>query len=118
MIKVYHFNYDFHQASATFEVDTEKFTADMAQVTLDFFTWNYDKEKDPVDEVMNKYAIQVLECATFNRYNVKGVIDSFNNNEGFCRLDGSAGITLIEVSPYEIDEQYLAVRIEDKVEPK
>jgi hypothetical protein len=56
MIKHYTFDYNIYDAQATFKVDTEKFTPEMAQSTLDFFTWDndYDEEEDPVDEVMKK----------------------------------------------------------------
>lgn len=105
----YDYNYDFHEATCKFEVDTNVFTKEMAQETLNFFTWEYNKENDPVDEVMKKYAMQVIQTATFESYNVYGVISEFEDKEGFCKLDGSTGITLLEVSEFEFYESSLYV---------
>ena len=107
MIKKYTYIYDFHEAEAEFEVDTEKFTAEIAQEVLDFWTWDYDEEADPVDEAMKKTAMEVIRVATFEGYNTDGVKDEFNSKEGWWKLDGSAGITLISVSGYEFDEDKL-----------
>ena len=56
MTKKYSFNYNSFDASAEFVVDLEKFTPELARSTLDFFTWRYDEDADPIDEVMKKYA--------------------------------------------------------------
>ncbi|SHE58352.1 DUF2528 family protein [Dysgonomonas macrotermitis] len=109
MIKRYNYEYGFGEATVSFEVDTDIFTAELANETLTFFCWNYDKDADPVDEVMKKYALEAIKQATFNNYNEFGVIDAFNNNEGFGRLDGSIGITLKEVTGYEFDESQLTI---------
>lgn len=111
MIKRYKFDYDYSEADASFKVDTEIFTKEMAQVILDFFTWDYDEEADPIDEVVKKYAIKVIMSATFDDLNVYGVIREFEDREGFCPLDGSCGIWLISVSGYEFNEDKLEVTI-------
>lgn len=111
-IKRYDFNYDMYEMEACFEVDTDKFTADHAKATLEFFTWNYDKEADPIDEVMKKYAIVAMNIATQEDYNEYGVISEFNDKEGFCKIDGSSGIKLISISGFEIEEHLLEMTIE------
>lgn len=113
MKKIYEFNYAFHEAHCSFVVDTEKFTAEIAQATLDFFAWDYDEENDPVDEVMNKYAIRVLEIASFNEYNEYGVISEFETEEGYCRIDGSMGILLTYVSGLEFHNSELGCEIKE-----
>lgn len=111
MKKIYKFDYDSMEAFAEFIVDTEIFTADHAKATLEFFTWKYDEEADPIDEVMKKYAMQAIRIATANNYNEIGVIEEFKDMEGFCRLDGSVGIKLTQVSYYEFDEDRMEVEI-------
>lgn len=107
MIKHYTFNYSLYEAQACFEVDTEKFSKDMAQATLDFFTWDYDDEADAIDEVMKKYAMESIRVGAFNSWNETGVISDFNEKEGFFPIDGSYGITLNLISNFEFDEDEL-----------
>lgn len=64
MIRHYTFNYNTYDAEACFKVDTEKFKAEDAKLLLEFFTWDYDKEADPIDELMKKYAIKAIWIAT------------------------------------------------------
>lgn len=103
--------YGHHEASVTFEVDTEKFTPEMANQTLTFFSWNYDKEAEPVDEVLKKYAIQAIEFATFNRHNELGVISDFENAEGYYEVDGTFGIKLVEIAGYEFEDDNLTMQV-------
>lgn len=110
-IKTYSFMYGFHEAIVTFEVDTDVFTPDLANETLQFFIWDYEKKADPIDEVMKKYAIQAIKCATFNSYNELGVISDFEETEGYYKIDGSNGIRLIDVSEFEFDESNLTMEV-------
>ena len=110
-IRNYTFNYNVYEAEACFKVDTEKFTEVMAKETLNFFTWDYDKDADPIDEVMKKYALEAIRIATFNGYNLFGVKDEFMNNEGFCKVDGSMGIELNVVQGYEFDVEALSMEV-------
>lgn len=103
----YKYEYDYYEAEVHFKVDKEKFTEEMAYETLDFFTWDYDENEDPIDEVMKKYAMEAIRIATFNNYNEFGVIDEFQNNEGFAPIDGSYGITLVQINGYEFDTDKL-----------
>lgn len=111
MIKHYTFNYNIYEAEACFKVDTDIFTKEHAKETLEFFAWDYDKEADPIDEVMKKYAIECIRVATFNNFNVFGVKQDFKNKEGFCNIDGTMGIELNVISGYEFDEGSLAMTI-------
>lgn len=111
--KFFKFDYNRCEATAIFEVDLNVFTKEMALETLTFFAWNYNKKADPIEEVMKKYAIQVIWTATINDYNEYGVIDEFESMEGFHKIDGSSGIKLICVDGYQLDEDALFVKIKD-----
>ncbi len=107
MIKTYLFKYGYNKASANFEVNTEIFTESVAQLLLDYFTWDYDKDENPIDAVLKKYALEVIREASFNNRCTCSVISSFNGKEGFCRLDGSIGIRLIGVENFDFYEEDL-----------
>lgn len=112
MIKHYTFNYNIYDAEACFKVDTEKLKTEDAKILLDFFTWDYDEEADPIDELMKKYALKAIWVATANNYNLVGVQSWFKSEEGFIAVDGSQGIELNSISAYEFDEDSLDMDIE------
>ncbi len=113
MKKKYKFNYDLYSAEAHFVIDTEVFTEEEAKETLEFFTWDYDKDKNPIDEVLKKYALEAIKEATSCNLGIEDVvIKAFNDKEGFSKIDGSAGIELTYIEGYEIDESRLEVEIE------
>lgn len=109
MIKKYKYSYNWGDASASLEIDTEKLSEDDAKLALNFFTWDYDKEQDPYDELGRLYCIAAMRFATCNDHNKRGVISDFKEAEGFIPVDGSQGITLteaegIDFSEIELDE--------------
>lgn len=106
-IKTFKFNYNFYEAEAVFKVDTDVFTEEHAKATLEFFTWDYNKDNDPITEVLKKYAMEAIKVATTYSFNVNGVISDFKNKEGFANVDGSLGLTLISVNGYEFDDDKL-----------
>jgi hypothetical protein len=110
-MKTYTFDYDFGQAEARFEVNPDKFTAENALETLNFFHWDWDQDEDPIDEVMKKYAMEVIWIATSENKNTKGVIDAFMRKEGYCKIDRSSGIELISVSEYEFNPDSLEMTV-------
>lgn len=112
-IKKYTFDYDFGKALANFEVDTEKFTVEMANATLEFFSWEYDEEANPIDEVMKKYALKAIQLATENYHNTYGVISDFKDAEGFGLVDGSIGVTLTHVEGFEFYSEDLEMTINE-----
>ena len=107
MIRNYEFDYSYGEADCRFSVDTDVFTNEHANATLEFFDWDYDKDADPIDEVMKKYAMRAIREATANGYNTYGVIGEFDSMEGYSKVDGSNGLTLVSVSEYEFDESSL-----------
>lgn len=117
MIKIYDFDFKDGEASASFEVNTSLFTDDMALATLEFYSWDYENDFDdshtPVDEVMKKYALESIRSATFNSFNLHGVIRDFEGRDGFAKIDGSSGIKLLSVKRFEFDEEDLDVAVKD-----
>lgn len=113
MKKKYSFYLALSGAFAEFVVDLEKFTEEMARETLEFFVWDYDKEEPPIDAVMKKYALKAIEIATVEDYNAYGVISEFYDLEGFCELDGSTGIELVNVQRFDFEESDLAMKVTD-----
>ena len=109
MKKIYLVEHNY-QCDAVFEVDTEVFTNEMAQMTLDFFLWDYDQYNDPIQEVLKKYAKKVIELSSYNNINEVGVIEEFNSMEGFTNLDGSTGLKLLSVTGIHIDSEDLSIR--------
>lgn len=101
--KRYDFNYDFHKAEVSFEVDLEKFTHEMAMETLEFFSMDYNYDADPIDEVMKKYAMAALRYAlVYGVWNTDYLRADFNQ-EGFGSIDGSIGIMLVHIEPFKED---------------
>ena len=89
-----------------FEVNLEKFTPEMAQETLDFFSWNYDQEGDPIEEVLKKYALQVFLVG--GSHSVAGVIINWNE-EGFGPINGEIGILLTDYEQIEPDDEDIEI---------
>ena len=114
MIKYYRFNYDFNIAEAYFKVDTNKFKEDSAKLLLEFFSWEFNENENPIDELMKKYAMKAIKIATSEFCSEEGVKSWFSEQEGFISLDGSQGVELSFVSKYEFDENRLEMDIEIK----
>ncbi|MGN2373504.1 DUF2528 family protein [Sphingobacterium spiritivorum] len=112
-IKSYQFDYNVGDASAEFTVDTSILTAEEAKDYLAFFTWDYDQDNDPIEELMKQYALTAIRVATAENLNTYGVKSWFKQSEGFPPLDGSYGIMLTEVDRYEFDTRYLDLEIKE-----
>lgn len=107
MKTVYEFNYNSYEATAEFVVDTDIFKPEDAKELLEFFSWDYDEENDPIEELMKKYAMMAIKVATAENYNEYGVQSWFEENEGFIPIDGSKGIILTHIDSYRFDEAVL-----------
>jgi hypothetical protein len=109
MIKNYKFVYGTYEAEVVFLVDTERFTTEMAESNLKFFDWYYDADEDLIDEIIKKYAMKAIVASSIGGYmnNVYSIQQEFDNCEGFCKVDGSVGITLTSICAYEFNEDYL-----------
>ena len=110
-IRTYNFDFDYESASVSFRVDASKFTKEMARENLEFFLWDYDHDADPLLEIMKKYAMEAIRVSTFKSCNKYGVIKEFEDMEGFVKLDGSSGITILDVSSYEFEDELLECKI-------
>lgn len=106
----YTIEYNQGEASAVFNVDNNFFTAEKALMTLDFFLWDYDKDNDPIDEVLKKYALKCFEISAKPSFDsVARCKSEFQDMEGFCRIDGSSGINLIRMESFDFDEDEITV---------
>ncbi len=106
-MKKYFFDYDYGKASCEIEVNENLFTEEKANDTLSFFSWDYDKDADPVDEVVKKYALLSIEKATegYSLYSLQE-----KQFEGFYQMNGKHGIKLVDVEGVEIDDYYLQLK--------
>lgn len=108
--KLFKFNYDWHKAEVVFEVDLEIFTKEHALETLNFFSWDYDEEEDPIYEVMKKYALEVLRIGgDSSAWQIK---DRWNQ-EGFGGINDEIGITLTDYSGLEYSPDDLEMEVKD-----
>ena len=108
--KQYTFSYEEYEASAVFLV-TDKLTKEKAKHALEFFIWDYDKENNPIDELLKKYALIAIQIAGTENLNEYGVKYWFEKSEGFLALDGSMGIELKMIDGYTLDEDRLEYEI-------
>jgi hypothetical protein len=103
MIKRFDFDYNYGDAFVSLLVDTEIFTDELAKSLLEFFTWRYDEDAPPVEEYMNKLALECLRVGFTGNWNEFGVIDEFEDKEGFPHLDGTNGIWLFSIDNLDLD---------------
>lgn len=99
MIKTYKYNYNWHDASAYIEIDPNKLSENDAQKLYDFFSWDDSEEPegDIYDRLGYQYCRVAMKFATIESHNTQGVKSDFEASEGFLAVDGSQGITLVDV---------------------
>lgn len=102
MVLKYDFTYN-NDATASFEVNTNIFTEKDAKLLLEFVDWDYDKDENPIDELMTKYAIEAIKYASLNNSNLYRVINIFADTEYLCPVDGSVGVKLLKVNGYDFN---------------
>lgn len=107
MLQKYRFDYLEYEAGAGFLVDLMIFKPKDAKALLEFFDWQYDEEADPIDEILKKYAMKAIKIATAHGYNIAEVKEWFAEQEGMLKVDGSHGVELDFLSPYEFMEDYI-----------
>lgn len=104
MKKVYEF--ENKGGYCTLEIDLDKFTEEKAKETLDFFAWEfpYNKDKNLIDEVAKKYALECMAIATIKGYSILGVVEEMKDNEGFYSVEGSEGVKLWYVEGISLND--------------
>ena len=110
MKKEFVIDYDCGNGEVVFKIDLGKFKK-VAQVTLDFFSWSYDKEEDPVIEAAKKYAEACMRFAMQEDTDSTPYITQYFEREGFCKVDGSCGILLTSIYYPQIDDSLFSVEI-------
>lgn len=111
MIRQYNFDYNYHEAYASFTVDTKKFKESDAKMLLEFFDWDINEDGNLIDELMTKYALKAIEVATAENCNIRGVKRWFQEQEGFLAVDGSKGVELTSVTHYEFSDDNLEMEV-------
>lgn len=92
-----------------FELDKVLFTPEHARDGLEFFTWDYDTEADPIVEMLRKYAMEALRVSV-SGCGLSEAIQHFMDAEGFYKLDGTHGIRLVRLDRYELDDNMLELK--------
>lgn len=108
--KKYHVGFNYCRGMVEFEVDLDKFTIEHALSTLEFFSWNYDKDGDLIEEVVKKYALQVFLVG--GGHSADGVI-MFWNEEGFGPINGEIGILLTDYEQIEPSDDDIDLEVSD-----
>ena len=98
-------------AEVSFEVDLEKFTVEHANATLTFFSWDYDENNDPIDEVMKKYALATLQYSMDYSICSTEILKRDFDPEGFASINGKIGITLLDFEPFGLNERDLEMEV-------
>lgn len=103
MIKKYKIEYGFLVWDCIIEFNTTLFTLENVNEYLNFFSWSYNKLNDPYEEYAKKIAFKII--AESDILNKKGIINLFESEEGFPRLDGSSGVLLVSCDNWEFNEE-------------
>ncbi|MDM1536382.1 hypothetical protein [Myroides odoratimimus] len=110
MIKKYKVMYGFHDWECTIEINEELFTPQLLQSALDFFCWDYNKKGNLYEEYAKKLAKQI---AYFSMdWNESGIIDQFEDLEGYPPLDGSMGVKLIRCDNFRLEDEEFSLGVE------
>ena len=101
----------------TLEFDTEKTTTwgkktytldEVLKSSLEFFSRGPELIEDADGDLCKAYAMLigpkiVLESM---EWNLNGIIRHFDNEEGYLKLDGTNGVTLIRSDSFEIEDEF------------
>ncbi|WP_286727854.1 MULTISPECIES: hypothetical protein [Sphingobacterium] len=112
--RIYEFDYQCGDASCIIEVDTQIFTKEIAMEALTFFDWDWDKEADIISEIVKKYALRIFQISSSANYSLKGIIQSFNDHEGFVPFGKTYGMQLKEFEKYEFAEYCLDFKMTEE----
>lgn len=112
--RTYEFDYQCGDASCIIEVDTQIFTEEIAMQVLTFFDWDWDKDGDIISEVAKKYALRIFQLSASANYSLKGIIQTFNDQEGFAPFGKTYGIQLKEFERYEFAEYCLDFKMTEE----
>lgn len=95
------------------EVDGVK-TIDRIKEMVEFWSeWESllsDNNGDYTSAFLKQLARQAYMIASSNQYNTYGVVEEFNDMEGWCKMDGSCGIKILSTD--DVDVSYGDFEIE------
>lgn len=98
--------------NCVFIVDESKFTEDDAKTFLEFYSWDYDEEGNLRLEALKKMAIKCFYLS--QEWNVEGIMEEIDNLfECYIPIDGTQGVTLIDIDNFSFDSEDYEGEIED-----
>lgn len=110
-IKTYTITYDNDLAECIFEVDLNQFTDYDANTLLDFYGWEAYGE-NPIEVLLKYYTLDCIRVYLRESSDVDAIHRFFGEQEGHAPIDGSVGITLIDVwvDFFEIDNLNIKIK--------
>lgn len=95
-----------------FLVDESIFTEEEAKGFLEFYTWDYEEDGDLRAEALKKIAIKCFYLS--QEWNVEGIKEKIDDLfECYIPIDGSTGVTLIDIDNFSFDGEEYSVNISD-----
>lgn len=83
---------------------------------VEFWTdWESDVEENEGDYTktfLQSLAIECYRIIVSNNYNTFGVISEFDDKEGWCKMDGSFGIKIIDCDDVNFSNSSFEVKVE------
>ena len=95
----------------TFEMGNEVISTEMAiKMMVEFWSgWQWklkDNHNDYTLLFLKNLTAEIIGEIAENNYNLQGVLSHFRNAEGWCRMDGSAGITILDVDEFRWSDNF------------
>ncbi|HVW97530.1 MAG TPA: DUF2528 family protein [Mucilaginibacter sp.] len=98
------------------EIDHEEKTLEAIRLMVEFWTgYEYRlsaNNGDYVKTFLQQLAREINYIQAEHNYNLKGVTDEFKNREGWCPMDGSYGIVILDTDDFEFEHDDYEIKEE------
>jgi len=105
--------YSGHWWECTVEIDDNIATVEMMKELILFWIGGKNRLKQNKGNVITTFlqqlAREIFYILTEHNYTEEGVIDEFDNREGWCKMDGSMGIKITYTDNVEISHDDFSV---------